>query len=79
MELSKKNRDAITQLAQSSDAQKLRELLQRQSGEVSQAAKAAAAERAKASLADLEGKASTTWLVYFTVRIYVAPFTRRWG
>lgn len=43
MELSKKNRDAITQLAQSSDAQKLRELLQRQSGEVSQAAKAAAA------------------------------------
>lgn len=43
MELSKKNRDAITQLAQSSDAQKLRELLQQQGGEVRQAAKAAAA------------------------------------
>ena len=43
MELSKKDRDAIAQLAQSSDAQKLRELLQQQSGEVRQAAQAAAA------------------------------------
>ena len=34
MELSKKDRDAIAQLAQSSDARKLRELLQQQSGEV---------------------------------------------
>mgnify|MGYP001084962183 CR=1 FL=1 len=32
MEFSKKDRDAIAQLAQSSDAQKLRELLQQQSG-----------------------------------------------
>lgn len=38
-----KNREAITRLAQSSDAQKLRELLQRQSGGVQQAAQAAAA------------------------------------
>lgn len=43
MELSKKDRDAIAQLAQSSDARKLRELLQQQSGEVRQAAQAAAA------------------------------------
>ena len=38
-----KNREAITRLAQSSDAQKLRDLLQRQSGGVQQAAQAAAA------------------------------------
>ena len=43
MEFSKKDRDAIAQLAQSSDARKLRELLQQQSGEVRQAAQAAAA------------------------------------
>ena len=43
MELSKKNRDAIAQLAKSSDAQKLMELLQRQGGQVKQAAQAAAA------------------------------------
>ena len=44
MEFSKKDRDAIAQLAQSSDAQKLRELLQQQSGGVRQAAKAAAGD-----------------------------------
>ena len=38
-----KNREAITRLAQSSGAQKLRDLLQRQSGGVQQAAQAAAA------------------------------------
>lgn len=43
MEFSEKNRDAITRLARSSDAQKLMELLQKQSGEVKQAAQAAAA------------------------------------
>lgn len=43
MELSGKNRDAIARLAKSSDAQKLMELLQRQSGQVKQAAQAAAA------------------------------------
>ena len=43
MELSKQDRDAIARLAQSSDAQKLRELLQQQSGGVRQAAQAAAA------------------------------------
>lgn len=43
MELSEKNRDAITRLAKSSDAQKLMELLQKQSGQVKQAAQAAAA------------------------------------
>ena len=43
MELSEKNREAIAQLAQSSDARKLMELLQKQSGQVKQAAKAAAA------------------------------------
>ena len=43
MELSKKNRDAISQLAQSSDAQKLRDLLNKQSGQVQEAAKQAAA------------------------------------
>lgn len=43
MELSEKNRDAIAQLAKSSDARKLMELLQKQSGQVKQAAQAAAA------------------------------------
>ena len=43
MELSEKNRKAMERLAQSSDAQKLMELLQKQSGEVKQAAQAAAA------------------------------------
>ena len=43
MELSEKNRDAIARLAKSSDAQKLMELLQQQSGQVEQAAQAAAA------------------------------------
>ena len=43
MELSEKNRDAIAQLAKSSDAQKLMELVQRQGGQVKQAAQAAAA------------------------------------
>ena len=38
-----KNREAITRLAQSSDAQKLMELLKQQSGGVQQAAQAAAA------------------------------------
>ena len=42
MELSEKNRDAIARLAKSSDAQKLMELLQKQSGQVRQAAQAAA-------------------------------------
>ena len=42
-ELSEKNRDAIARLAKSSDAQKLMELLQRQSGQVKQAAQEAAA------------------------------------
>lgn len=42
MELSKKNRDAISRLAQSSDAQKLMALLNQQSGHVQEAAKAAA-------------------------------------
>ena len=40
-----KNREAITRLAQSSDAQKLMELLRRQNGQVQQAAQAAAAGR----------------------------------
>ena len=43
MELSEKKRGAIAQLAQSDDAKKLMELLQRQSGGVKQAAQAAAA------------------------------------
>lgn len=43
MELSNQNREAIARLAKSSDAQKLMELLQRQSGQVKQAAAAAAA------------------------------------
>lgn len=43
MELSKKNRDAISQLAQSSDAQKLMTLLKQQGGGVQQAAQQAAA------------------------------------
>lgn len=38
-----KNREAIAQLAKSSDAKKLMELLQRQSGQVKQAAQQAAA------------------------------------
>ena len=38
-----KNKEAITRLAQSSDAQKLRELLQQQGGGVQQAAQQAAA------------------------------------
>ena len=42
MEFSEKNRDAITRLARSSDAQKLMELLQKQSGQVKQAAQAGA-------------------------------------
>lgn len=43
MEFSEKNREAITRLARSSDAQKLMELLQKQSGQVKQAAQQAAA------------------------------------
>ena len=43
MELSEKKRSAIAQLAKSDDAKKLMELLQQQSGEVKQAAQAAAA------------------------------------
>ncbi len=43
MELSKKNRDAISQLAQSSDAQRLRDLLGKQGGRVQEAARQAAA------------------------------------
>lgn len=43
MELSEKNREVIAQLAKSSDAQKLMELLKQQSSGVQQAAKAAAA------------------------------------
>ena len=43
MKLSEKNRKAVEQLAQSSDAQRLMELLRRQGGEVQQAAKQAAA------------------------------------
>ena len=43
MELSGKKQSAIAQLARSDDAKKLMELLQRQSGEVKQAAQAAAA------------------------------------
>ena len=43
MEFSERNRDAITRLARSSDAQKLMELLQKQSGQVKQAAQQAAA------------------------------------
>ena len=43
MELTEKNRDAITRLAKSSDAQKLMELLQKQSAQVKQAAQQAAA------------------------------------
>ena len=43
MEFSEKNRDAITRLARSSDAQKLMELLQKQSGQAKQAAQQAAA------------------------------------
>ena len=43
MKLSEKNRKAVEQLAQSSDAQRLMELLRRQGGEVQQAAKQTAA------------------------------------
>lgn len=43
MELSKKNRDAISRLAQSGDAQRLMALLNKQSGHVQEAAKQAAA------------------------------------
>ncbi len=43
MELTHQNREAIAQLAKSGDAQKLMELLQQQSGQVKQAAQAAAA------------------------------------
>jgi len=43
MEFSEKNRDAISRLAKSSDAKKLMELLQKQSGQVKQAAQSAAA------------------------------------
>ena len=43
MEMSEKDREAITRLAKSSDAQKLMELLQRQSGQVREAARQAAA------------------------------------
>ena len=43
MELSQTNRDALAQLAKSSDAQKLMTLLKQQSGGVQQAAQAAAA------------------------------------
>jgi len=43
MELSEKDRKAVEQLAKSSDAQQLMELLKKQSGGVQQAAQAAAA------------------------------------
>lgn len=43
MEFSEKNREAISRLAKSSDAKKLMELLQKQSGQVKQAAQSAAA------------------------------------
>ena len=43
MELSRKNRQAISQLAQSSDAQKLMDLLKQQGAGVRQAAQEAAA------------------------------------
>ena len=43
MELSKKNREAISQLARSGDAQKLMALLNKQSGNVQEAARQAAA------------------------------------
>lgn len=43
MELSKKNREAISQLARSGDAQKLMALLNKQSGNVRDAARQAAA------------------------------------
>lgn len=43
MELSKKNREAISQLARSGDAQKLMALLNKQSGNVREAARQAAA------------------------------------
>ena len=43
MELTHQNREAIAQLAKSGDAQKPMELLQQQSGQVKQAAQAAAA------------------------------------
>lgn len=43
MELSKKDREAISQLAKSSDAQKLMALLNKQGGHVQEAARQAAA------------------------------------
>ncbi len=43
MDLSKRNRDAISQLAQSSDAQRLMAMLKQQGGDVQAAAQAAAA------------------------------------
>ena len=52
MEFSEKNRDAITRLARSSDAQKLMELLQKQSGQVKQAAQQAAAGEGLHGLAE---------------------------
>ena len=49
-----KNREAISQLAQSSDAQKLMALLQQQSGGVQQAAQAAAAGNPSQLMAMME-------------------------
>ncbi|NBI65326.1 hypothetical protein D1646_00590 [Pseudoflavonifractor sp. 60] len=49
-----KNREAVSQLAQSSDAQKLRELLQRQGGGVQQAAQQAAAGDPSALMAIMD-------------------------
>ena len=50
-----KNREAISQLAQSSDAQKLMALLKQQSGGVQQAAQAAAAGNPSQLMASKEG------------------------
>ena len=49
-----KNREAISQLAQSSDAQKLMALLKQQSGGVQQAAQAAAAGNPSQLMAMME-------------------------
>ncbi|MEY8402438.1 hypothetical protein AALA54_03700 [Oscillospiraceae bacterium 44-34] len=49
-----KNREAISQLAQSSDAQKLMALLKQQSGGVQQAAQAAAAGNPRQLMAMME-------------------------
>ena len=43
------------------------------------AAKAAAADRAKDSLADREGKTRETWLVYLMVRMDVALLSGEWN